>query len=221
MTSPTSDPTTSGPSLPPPPAPGAAQGASWQPAPGPSPTPARRAQPALVFGVVLIVVGAALLLGRLTDLSEAWPVWLIVPGLAMVAGSLFIPPRGGLGLAIPGAIIAMVGAILGVQEAYGLYSTWAYAWALVAPTSVGLAMLVYGLAQRDGELASDGLRTTFVGLVLFAAFALVFEGVLGLNGYAIANLDQVLPYLAIGLGVVLVVVSLFTGRRHRDPGTGA
>jgi hypothetical protein len=174
-----------------------------------------------VFGVVLIVVGAALLIGQLTDVADAWPVWLIVPGLAMVAGSLFIPPRGGLGLAIPGAIIAMVGVILGVQEAYGLYSTWAYAWALVAPTSVGLAMLLYGLAQRDGELASDGLRTTFVGLVLFSAFALFFEGVLGLNGYAIANLDQVLPYLAIALGVVLVVVSLFTGRRHRDRGAGS
>jgi hypothetical protein len=67
--------------------------------------------------VILIVVGAALLVGQLTDPSEAWPVWLIVPGLATLAGSLFIPPRGGLGLAIPGAILAMTGAILGVQEA--------------------------------------------------------------------------------------------------------
>jgi hypothetical protein len=150
------------------------------------------------------------------DISAAWPLWMIVPGLAMVAGSLFIPPRGGLGLAIPGAIIATVGGVLWVQETYGLYSTWAYAWALVAPTSVGLAMLVYGLAQRDRELAADGLRTTFVGLVLFAAFGLFFEGVLGLNGYAIANLDEALPYLALGLGVVLVVVSLFTGRRRPD-----
>jgi hypothetical protein len=169
---------------------------------------------------MLIVVGAALLVGQLSDVADAWPVWLIVPGLAMVAGSLFIPPRGGLGLAIPGAIIATVGAVLGVQEAYGLYSTWAYAWALVAPTSVGLAMLVYGLAQRDGELVYDGLRTAFVGLVLFAAFALLFEGVLGLNGHAIPNLDQVLPYLALGLGVVMVVASLFTGRRHKDRGAG-
>jgi hypothetical protein len=171
--------------------------------------------------VILIVVGAALLIGQLTDVAEAWPVWLIVPGLAMVAGSLFIPPRGGLGLAIPGAILATVGAILAVQETYGLYSTWAYTWALVAPTSVGLAMLIYGLAQRDGELARDGLRTTFVGLALFAGFALFFEGINGLNGYAIANLDQVLPYLALGLGVVMVVASLFTGRRHRDGGAGA
>ena len=195
-------------------------GGSWQAQPEPSPALARRAQPALVFGVMLIVVGAALLIGQLSNVAGAWPVWIVVPGLAMLAGSLFIPPRGGLGLAIPGAILATVGAILGVQETYGLYSTWAYAWALVAPTSVGVAMLVYGLAQRDGELVSDGMRTTFVGLVLFAAFALFFEGVLGVNGYAIPNLDEVLPYLAIALGVVLVVVSLFTGRRRGDRGAG-
>lgn len=246
MTSPANDPHLPGPDLPPPPgaatppgSPGTSPGGGWagpgaqpgQPAGGPSPqggpswsaaaqpTPAGRAQPGLVLGVILIVVGGALLVGRLVDVSTAWPLWIIVPGLAMVAGSLFIPPRGGLGLAIPGAIIATVGGVLWVQETYGLYSTWAYAWALVAPTSVGLAMLVYGLAQRDRDLAADGLRTTFVGLVLFSAFGLFFEGVIGLNGYAIANLDEALPYLALGLGVVLVVVSLFTGRRRPDRGS--
>jgi hypothetical protein len=220
MTTPPSTPSGPGASLPPP-APGGPQPGAWPGTAAPAPTQARHPQPGLVLGVILIVIGAALLVGQVVDLTDAWPVWLIVPGLAMVAGSLFIPPRGGLGLAIPGAILATVGAILGVQEAYGLYSTWAYAWALVAPTSVGVAMVLYGLAQRDHELASDGLRTTFTGLVLFAAFALFFEGVLGLNGHAIANLDQVLPYLAIGLGVVLVVVSLFTGRRHTDRGAKA
>ncbi len=240
MTSPTGDPNAPGPGLPPPPAPASPPGGTWpavsggwtgpgpQPAPqiGPQPAsqtpswtappaPVRHVQPGLVLGVILIVVGGALLVGQVTDLSTAWPVWLIVPGLAMVAGSLFIPPRGGLGLAIPGAILATVGAILGVQEAFGLYSTWAYAWALVAPTSVGVAMLVYGLARRDGDLAADGLRTTAVGLILFGSFALFFEGVIGLNGYAIANLDQALPYLVLGFGVFLVVASFIGGRRGK------
>jgi hypothetical protein len=174
-----------------------------------------------VLGVILIIVGGALLVGQVADLATAWPAWFVVPGLAMLAGSLFIPPRGGLGLAIPGAILAMLGLVLGVQEAYGLYSSWLYAWALVAPTSVGLAMLVYGLARRDSELAADGMRTALVGLVLFAGFGLLFEGVLGLNGHAINNLDEVLPYLAIGFGALLVVLSLFTGRRRRHHGASA
>ena len=40
----------------------------------------------------------------------------------------------------------------------------------------------------------------------------------GLVGGTGKNLDEVLPYLAIGLGVILIVVSLFSGRRHKDTG---
>jgi hypothetical protein len=68
-------------------------------------------------------------------------------------------------------------------------------------------MLLYGLVHRDGQLVGDGLRTMLVGLGLFVGFALFFEGVLGLSGTPIANLDQVLPYVAIGLGILLVILS--------------
>jgi hypothetical protein len=185
--------------------------------------PARSTPPGLVAGVILVIIGAAVLVTRVVDLSfggATWPLWVVVPGVAMLVGSFFIPPRGGLGLAIPGAIVAMVGLILWVQEAYDLYATWAYAWALVAPTAPGLGMLLYGLVQRDGEIARDGLRTTLVGLGLFLGFMLFFEGVIGLSGSPIANLDEILPYALIGLGVLLVVLSFFGGRR-RKPGPDA
>ena len=174
-----------------------------------------------MFGIILVVGGALLLVGRLTDLTlgpSAWPLWLIVPGVAMVIGSFAIPPRGGLGLAIPGAILAMLGSVLWVQSATGLYSTWAYAWALIVPTGPGLGMLLYGLVRRDGELARDGLRTTLVGLALFIGFGLFFEGVLSLSGFEFSNVREILPYAAIGLGVVLVVAS-FAGRRETPAGT--
>ena len=99
-----------------------------------------------MIGLILVVAGAIILVGRLTDLTlgaSAWPLWLIVPGVAMVIGSFAIPPRGGLGLAIPGAILTMVGVVLWFQAATGLYATWAYAWALVAPT---------GARPRDAAL---------------------------------------------------------------------
>lgn len=191
----------------------------------PAAEPARGTPAGLVAGVVLVIIGAALLVTRVVDLSfggATWPLWIVVPGVAMLVGSFFIPPRGGLGLAIPGAIVTMVGLVLWVQETYDLYATWAYAWALVAPTAVGLGMLLYGLVQRDGELARDGVRTTLVGLGLFLGFMLFFEGVLGLSGSPISNLDEVLPYAAIGLGVLLVVLSFFGGGRRKTgptPGT--
>lgn len=199
--------------IPPPAAPPAAAGT-----PPRSPAPAASGQQAgLVIGVILVVVGAAFLVARIAEVSlgpDVWPLWIIVPGVVMLVGSFAIPPRNGLGLAIPGAIVAMVGLILWAQETYDLYATWAYAWALVAPTGPGLGMLLYGLARGDRELAGDGLRTTLVGLGLFFGFALFFEGVIGLSGNRIAGLDDALPYAAIGLGVLLVVLSLF-GRREK------
>jgi hypothetical protein len=175
-------------------------------------------QSGLVAGIVLVVVGVAFLLIRVADAalgSSSWPLWLIVPGLAMLAGSFAIPPRGGLGLAVPGTIIAIVGGILWVQETYDVYGTWAYAWALVAPTGPGLAMLLYGLVRGDHELAADGLRIFLIGIGLFLGFAFFFEGVLGISGHRIPNMDEVLPYVCIGFGALLVVASLFTGRRDR------
>jgi hypothetical protein len=173
-----------------------------------------------VVGIVLVVIGVVLLAIRVLDSAlgdNAWPLWLIVPGVAMVAGSLAIPNRGGLGLAVPGTILAIVGGILWVQAVYGLYATWAYAWALVAPTGPGLAMLLYGAARGDREVAADGFRTALVGLALFGGFAFFFEGVVGLSGHRIQNLDQVLPYAAIGLGALLLVGSLVGGRRKDRP----
>jgi hypothetical protein len=183
---------------------------SWAP-----PAAARPSTPAgLVLGVILVVVGGALLLGRVVEFSLAgvtWPVWIVVPGVAMLIGSFFIPARGGVGLAVAGSIVTIVGLILWVQEAYGLYSTWAYAWALVAPTGPGIGMLLYGLVHRDGKLVGDGVRMAIVGLGLFLGFALFFEGVIGLSGTPIANLDEVLPYAIVGLGILLVILS-FAGR---------
>ncbi len=179
--------------------------------PGPAPG-------ALVLGLILVFVGGGILAGRVLDITlgpRAWPLWIIVPGLALLLGSFAIPSRAGLGLAIPGAIIAIVGCVLWVQETYGLYATWAYAWTLVVPTGPGLGMVLHGLAHRDRQLAADGLRTTVVGLGLFIGFAIFFEGVVGLSRPRIANLDEVLPYAAIGLGLVLVVLSMVGGGRRR------
>ncbi len=202
------------PSLPPPSA------ASWGPAPG-IPEAARPAGPTpggLVLGILLVVVGGVILAGRLLDVTlgaQAWPLWIVLPGVAMVLGSFAIPPRGGVGLAIPGAMLTMVGVVLWVQELYGLYATWAYAWALVAPGGVGLGMLLYGLVRGERSLIAEGARVTLVGLGLFLGFGLFFEGVVGLSGNRIANLDEVLPYAAIGLGLLLVLVSFLGGGRRR------
>ena len=211
-----------GPSGAPVPADGAAAGSAPL-SPGPrSPAPPATAgpgsMPALVFGVLLVGVGGLLLLTRLTDISlgaDSWPLWLVVPGAACLVASFALPQRRGLGLAIAGAIVTTVGLILWAQATYDAYATWAYAWALVAPTAPGVGTLLYGAAKGDRELVRNGMRTTLVGLALFAGFALFFEGVIGLSGEPIAAFDEVLPFAVIGLGVLLVVASIVGGNRGK------
>ena len=52
-------------------------------------------------------------------------------------------------------LVALVGVVLAVQETYGLYQTWAYAWALVAPGGVGVGLTIYGLLARRGRSLAE------------------------------------------------------------------
>jgi hypothetical protein len=52
--------------------------------------PARSTPPGLVAGVILVIIGAAVLVTRVVDLSfggATWPLWVVVPGVAMLVGS--------------------------------------------------------------------------------------------------------------------------------------
>ena len=102
----------------------------------------------VALGVVLVAVGVLALLGRLLSidiLGLGWPLFVLLPGILLFAAGLVVGGRAGLGLAIPGGIVSMVGVVLSIQAATGLWATWAYAWALVAPGGVGLGFLAYGL----------------------------------------------------------------------------
>jgi hypothetical protein len=170
------------------------------------PDPGRRG--AVAVGVVLIVVGLLALLGRAISIdvfSIGWPLFVLVPGLVMFAIAVGIGGSAGIAVAIPGGIVSMVGLVLSIQAATGLWSTWAYAWALVAPGGVGLAMVVYGLLTGQRSFVRLGLPVLGVGLGLFLAFGLFFEAVIGLNGLQGRGLESVLALGLIAIGLVVLV----------------
>jgi hypothetical protein len=169
----------------------------------------------IVLGVILVLVGAVFLATNVTgfQLSAAWPLFIIVPGLILLAASFASGGEAGGGLAITGSIVTTVGLILAVQEATGLYATWAYAWALVAPGSVGLGMLLFGSFTGRQDLSTAGIRLAGIGLALFVGFALFFEGVIGLSGAGTPPLEGFLPIGLIALGAILVVGSVVSRRR--------
>ena len=171
----------------------------------------------VVLGLVLVVIGALALLGRAMSidiLGLGWPLFVLIPGIVMFAGGVAIGGRAGLGLAIPGGIVSMVGVVLSVQAATGLWATWAYAWALVAPGGVGLAFIVYGLITRQPDLARNGVPILLTGLGLFVAFGLFFEGVLHVSGDALPLAEPVLATGLIILGAAILVLGAM-GRRGR------
>jgi hypothetical protein len=170
---------------------------------------------AMILGAILVVLGGAFLVSNITgfSLDAAWPLFIIVPGLVLLGASFAFGGDAGLGLAIAGSIVTTVGLVLAVQEATGLYTTWAYAWALVAPGSVGVGMFLHGTFTGRQDLQRDGLRVAGVGLALFIGFALFFEGVIGLSGDGRPPLEDLLPILLIALGAILVVGSLVVRRR--------
>ncbi len=170
----------------------------------------QRPSAAAVLGLVLIVVGAAYLGARLAGVDLAvvgWPAFVIVPGLVLF-GFAVVGGPGGAGLATVGSVVATTGVILAVQRATGLWATWAYAWALVAPGSVGLGLVVYGLLTRQPGLARSGLWPGAAGLVLFLAGLLFFEGFIGLSGQRLVGLDVAAAILLIVIGGAIVLRGL-------------
>ena len=170
---------------------------------------------AVTLGIILIVVGALLLVDRVVgiDLASAgWPLFVIVPGVLLLVWGVSMSGREGVGLAVGGGITTVVGLILAVQNATGLWATWAYAWALVGPGGTGVGLIAFGLTHGDEGLVSNGLRSLGSGLALFVAFGIFFEGVIGLSGTPFLSTD-IGPVVLIGAGVIVLLVGLFRGRR--------
>jgi hypothetical protein len=166
----------------------------------------------LVLGVLLIVLGGLFLASEQFHIDwghYGWPMFVIVPGAVLLVLGLAVPNEAGLGMAIPGGIITTVGLILAFQESTDTYASWSYAWALVAPGSVGVSLFLYGLLHRRLDLLDAGLRAASVGLGLFVGFGLFFENVIAVDGGSRTTaLRDAMPFLAMALGVIIVVLNV-------------
>ncbi len=163
----------------------------------------------IVLGSVIILVGSVLLLGRVIDLDlgTLWPLFVIVPGLVVLVSGLAAAPGGaGTAATVTGSQLTALGLLLLFQNVTGLWQTWAYAWALVWPTSIGLGLAAHGsLSGSDGS-ARKGVTTAMVGFLIFMAGFAFFEGILNISGSALGLLgDLALPAVLIGLGLAVML----------------
>jgi hypothetical protein len=172
---------------------------------------------AIFFGGGLLVMGLLLLLGRLLQIPFGvflWPFIFIVPGILVFLTALSSDSSSGEGLSILGGILTSLGALFLAQSITGLWASWAYAWALVAPTSVGFAQMIYGERKGRDAIVQSGRRLVNIGLTIFAVGFVFFELILGISGFGLGRFGlPVFPMMLIFLGLVILVRSYLRSRK--------
>jgi hypothetical protein len=155
-----------------------------------------------LFGVELDLVG--------------WPLFVIIPGVLLLILAVGLGGSAGEGLSVVGAMVTVVGLILFYQDRTGHWATWAYAWALVAPGSIGLGQIIFGLVHGKRELIRSGIDTLIAGLSIFVVLGLFLELVIGLSGFRVRGGRYILPAVLIGLGVISLIRNLFKIRERGE-----
>jgi hypothetical protein len=172
---------------------------------------------AILLGGILIVIGIAWLAGQFVRIDVGhygWPFFVIAPGLLLLVLEL-TTPQSAPGLAVAGCVVTVTGLILLYQNSTDHFASWAYAWALVAPGSVGLGLLLHGWVGHNPALVKSGSRTAAVGLGLFIAGAFFFEAIIGLGGERIQQPARIaLALVVIAVGVGLLVFNLRAQKRR-------
>src|SRR5689334_6565604 len=98
------------------------------------------------FGVILVLIGVLFFAREITGPNFwhwSWPLIVIAAG-GLLFALMFAIGRGSSGLAIPGSIVTTTGLILLIQNTFGIWQTWAYAWALIVPTAIGVGIWLMG-----------------------------------------------------------------------------
>jgi hypothetical protein len=174
-------------------------------------------QAATVGGIVLVGLGLVFLVQQALGLDIGhfgWPVFILLPGVALLA-AFALGPRSAGSLAVPGCVVTMVGLILAVQNTFGVWQTWAYAWGLVvAAVGAGLRLQAERLGQP--RLMATGLRLLEGGLLAFIVFAVFFEFILDLS-----HVGGALPRSVIGPAVLILAGLYLLFRRRARPASGA
>lgn len=167
----------------------------------------------VLFGSALIIIGGAFLFASLLNIhigTYIWPFFMILPGLFLI-GYAMADEANGEPTVIIGSILTAVGTILFLQTIFGFWASWAYMWALVAPTAVGLGLWLWGIRFNRDESIKSGKDLTKIGLTLFVGFGVFFELIIGISGFGLSRFFW--PLLIIGIGLWILVQNFRLSRR--------
>ena len=168
------------------------------------------------LGALLLVLGVLVVVGQSFSLDlgrVAWPLFVIIPGLAVLGLGLAVGGRPGGVLAPVGGVVTMAGLVLAVQNATDRFETWAYAWALVLLVGGGIGRWLVGVVHGRRDLVTSGGWLVAAGLAAFAGLAVLFEVVIGIGGRSYGPAGRyVLAAVLILAGLVLLGRRLVAAR---------
>jgi hypothetical protein len=169
----------------------------------------------IIGGAILIVFGILALLGQLFRHFDFWgifwPFILIGIGVMFFIG-MFLGGKAVAGLAIPGAIISVIGLQMFLQNLTGYWETWSYGWTVIL-FSVGLGIFIMGAYNGNTQTRASGLKVMKIGAILFVIFGAFFELIFSAGGVR----QLFFPAALILLGLYLVVTrSGLLPRRNKE-----
>jgi hypothetical protein len=163
--------------------------------------------------MVFIVLGGVAFASTLTGnwmvrwlfSGSGWPLIIIGAG-AFLLMVLLTGGRAAAWLAIPATLTTVTGVVLWAMNVTEQWQSMTYAWALIAPTGVGLGFWLQGVRAGQTPLIAVGQRLMAIGLALFVGFAFFFEVLINLSGLMASEaIRSAAPILLIAFGVVILM----------------
>ncbi|MBI9045280.1 MAG: hypothetical protein JEZ06_12395 [Anaerolineaceae bacterium] len=167
----------------------------------------------LIIGITLLGFGFLMLIGRIFGISIGrflWPFFIITPGAILLFLSFSTRDNFGTVLSILGSMTTSLGLLLLYQSVTNHWASWAYAWALIAPTSVGIGLRLFGSKTSRDNLVTSGNALINIGLGIFVVGAVFFEMLLGIS--RIGRIGA--PLLMVAFGVYLLIRYFLAGRKQ-------
>jgi hypothetical protein len=158
-----------------------------------------------IAGVILMGLGGLFLIAQLlggTFWAYFWPYLIIGVGLTFLV-SMITGGRGAGGLAIPGSVVTTVGTILFIQNAFGWWESWTFAWTFIV-ISVGVGIYMMGVINESEKAKSTGVNIAGIGAVLLFVFGAFFGMGSSFLGFSFAG-RIIWPLMMIAVGAFLVV----------------
>jgi hypothetical protein len=180
-----------------------------------------RSQQATVFvtGTLLMGLGGLFLIAQLLGghfWAYFWPYPIIAVGLTFLA-AMVTRGRGAGGLAVPGTIITTIGFILFIQNSFGWWESWAFAWTFIV-ISVGAGILIMGYWNGSERTMRNGLRIALIGLLLLMLFGTFFGLGFSFLGFGFAA-RVIWPLIMVGIGAILIMRGIVTHSLRSSIGT--